>query len=71
MQFQRESTITTNEQNQNTIEEAHDYLNKIILQAAEKIIPKTSSEVNRKPLYYDGTKSVKGKKIVRAKYRKH
>ena len=49
MQFQRESTITINEQDQNTIEEAYSCLNKIILQAAEKNISKTSSKVKRIP----------------------
>ena len=38
IQFQKESTITTKVQNQNTIEEAHSCLVKTILQAAEKNI---------------------------------
>ena len=48
-QFQKESTITTKVQNQNTIEEAHRCLVKTMLQAAEKTIPKTSSETKRRP----------------------
>ena len=39
MQFQKESTITTKMQDQNTIEEAYRCLNKTILQAAEKKYP--------------------------------
>ena len=38
IQFQKESTITTKVLNQNTIEEAHSYLVKIILQATERTI---------------------------------
>ena len=49
MQFQRESTITTKVRDQNTIEEAYSWLNKCILQVVEKTIPKTSSEVKRRP----------------------
>ena len=49
MQFQKERTITTKVQDQNTIEEAYKCLNKNILQAAEKTIPKTSSETKRIP----------------------
>ena len=49
MQFQKESTIITKVQNQNTIEEAHSCLVKTILQAAQKTIPKTPSETKRRP----------------------
>ena len=62
MQFQKERTITTKLQNQNTIEESHSCLVKTILQAVERTIPKTSSETKRR-----STKNVK----VRAEYRKN
>ena len=48
-QFQKKSAITTKVENQNTIEEAHICLVKNILQAVEKIIPKSSSETKRRP----------------------
>ena len=53
MQFQKENKITTNVQDQKTIEEAHSRLVKTILQAAEKTILRgeektTSSMVERR-----------------------
>ena len=72
MQFQKESTITIKVQDQNTIEEAHSCLVKTILQAAEKSIPKTSSEIKRRPLVaWWNEEREREERIVRAEYRKH
>ena len=49
MQFQKESKITTKVQDQNTIEEAHNYLVKTILQAAEETIPKHPQRQRKEP----------------------
>ena len=72
MQFQKESAITAKVQNQNTIEEAHGCLVKIILQAAKKTIHKTSSKTKRRPTVAWWNKECKREeRIVRAEYRKH
>ena len=71
-QFQKEGTITTKVQYQSTIEEAHSRLVETILQAAEKSIPKTSSETKRRPYVAWWNKECKKEeRIVRAEYRKH
>ena len=59
-------------QNQNTIEETHSCLVKNILQAAEKIIPKTSPETKKRLLVAWWKKEYEREdKIVIAEYRKH
>ena len=68
IQFRKESTITIKVQDQNTIKEAHSSLNKTILKAAEKIIPKTFSEAKRKaPRAWWNEHCEREERIVRAK----
>ena len=57
---------------QNTTEEAHSYLIKTILQAAERTIPKTSSETKRRPtVAWLNEECERKERIVRAECRKH
>ena len=71
-QFQKESTITTKVQNQNTIKETHSCLVKTILQAAEKTFPKTISETKRRPtVAWWNEECEREKRIMRAEYKKH
>ena len=59
-------------QDQNTIQEVHSCLIKTILQAAEKTIPKTSSEVKRRPpVAWWNEECEREERIVRTEYRKH
>ena len=72
MQFQKISTVTIKVLNQNTIEEAHNCLIKIILYAAEKTILKTSSESKRiPPVAWWNEECERKERIVRAEYSKH
>ena len=72
MQFHEESIITTKVQNQNTIQEAQSCLVKTILQAAEKTIPKTSSETKRRPTVpWWNEECEREERIVKTEYTKH
>ena len=72
IQFQKKGKITTKVQDQSRIGESYSCLVKIILQAAEKSIPKTSSEIKRRPLVaWWNEEREREERIVRAEYRKH
>ena len=72
MQFQKESTITTKVQDQNTIDETHSCLVKIVLQATEKNIPKTPPETKKRPtVAWWNKKCEREERIVRTECRKH
>ena len=72
MQFQKESTITTKVQDQNTIEKTYRCLIKTILHGAEKIIPKTSLEVKKRPsVAWFNEECESEERIVRTEYRKY
>ena len=55
----------------NTIEVAHICLVKIILQATEKTIPKTSPETKEIPVAWWNEECETGERIMRAEYRKY
>ena len=70
MKFQKESTITIKVQKQDTIEEVHSCLLKIILQAVEKTIPKTSSHTKRRSaVAWRNKECEREESIVRAEYK--
>ena len=72
MQFQKESKITTRVRDQNTIGKTYSSRVKVILQTAEKTIPKTYPETKKRtPVAWWNEECERDERIVRAEHRKH